>query len=238
MTIKNLSKRSLAIYIGIGLVLGAFVVVALLYKSRGRKHVHSSFDIQPYISAYTSGMISKKGTIQVVFTKDLAPEGKIGQAADSDLLTLSPSVKGELLWSNARTLEFVPRDGFESNQIYEICVDLEELFENVPKEAREFIYTVQTIQQQAGFAASYIHLEAHGSNVEATLKGEISFADVVAMDDVAASLTLKQGDKAVEINLETGLTDRDFRFRSEPIANNDDCELTLIGKKHDMRDAL
>lgn len=238
MTIKNLSKRSLAIYLGIGLVLVAFVVVALLYKSRGRKHVHSSFDIQPYISAYTSGMISKKGTIQVVFTKDLAPEGKIGQAADSDLLTLSPSVKGELLWSNARTLEFVPRDGFESDQIYEVCIDLEELFENVPKEAREFIYTVQTIQQQAGFAASYIHLEAHGSNVEATLKGEISFADVVAMDDVAASLTLKQGDKAVEINLETGLTDRDFRFRSEPLANNQDCELTLKGKKLDMKDDL
>ena len=144
MSNKYLTKRSLIAYAAVALVLVAFVLAAIFYRGRGTRGVHSTFDIQPYISAYTAGVLSKTSSIQVVFARDVAPEGSIGQSADKGLLKLSPKVKGTLLWTNARTLEFTPAEGLESNQLYEVHVALEDLFENLPKEASEFVYSFQT----------------------------------------------------------------------------------------------
>lgn len=227
---KNfLSRRALLVYAGIALVLAVFVVAAFIYRGRG-KAVRSTFDIQPYISAYTAGVISKTSSIQVVFTKDLAPDGAIGQAADKGLLKLSPKVKGDLLWANARTLEFVPKEALESDKMYEVHVALEDLFENLPKEAREFVYTFQTIRQQASCSDAYIHLEANGSKVTATVRALLLFSDVVSLEEVQKGLSLKQGGEKVAVNIENGSDDREFRLISEPLTSEEDCEITFEGK--------
>ena len=229
MSKSILSRRALLVYGGIALVLAVFVVAAFIYRGRGRA-VHSTFDIQPYISAYTAGVISKTSSIRVVFTKDLAPEGAIGQTAKSSLLKLSPKVKGELLWTNARTLEFVPKEPLESDQMYEVQVALEDLFENIPKEAREFVYTFQTIRQQASCTDAYIHLEPSGSNVVATVRALLLFSDVVSLEDVEKGLSLKQGGEKVGINIEQGSDEREFRIVSERLSSEEDCEIIFDGK--------
>ena len=228
---KYLTKRALMAYGAIALVLSAFILAAIFYRGRGTRGVHSTFNIQPYISAYTAGVISKTSSIQVVFARDVAPEGSIGQPADKGLLKLSPKVKGTLLWTNARTLEFTPEEGLESDQLYEVHVALEDLFENLPKEASEFVYSFQTIRQNAAFSKeSYVHLEAKGSSVQARLHAEISFADVVSVEEVKKGLSLKQGGNAVGVEVEQGVTERDFRIISEPLSGEKDCVLSFDGK--------
>lgn len=235
MSNKYLTKRSLIAYAVVALVLVAFVLAAIFYRGRGTRGVHSTFDIQPYISAYTAGVLSKTSSIQVVFARDVAPEGSIGQPADKGLLKLSPKVKGTLLWTNARTLEFTPAEGLESNQLYEVHVALEDLFENLPKEASEFVYSFQTIRQRASFSDLYIHLEGNGSQrARATLRGELSFADVVSLDEVKQGLSLKQGSAPVTLEVEQGTTERDFRILSAPLSSEDNCVLSFDGKHLDI----
>lgn len=231
---KYLSKRSLLVYGAIGGVLLIFVLAAIFYRGRGTRGVHSSFDIQPYISAYTAGMISKTSSIQVVFTRDVAPAGSVGQAADKGLLTFSPKVKGALVWANARTLEFTPNEGFESNQLYEVTVSLEDLFENLPKEAKEFVYSFQTLRQSAAFSGSYIHLEGSGTKMRATLHSELSFADIVALEDVKKGLSLTQSGTSVNVEVEQGASEREFRIISETLSSEKNCELRFEGKHLDM----
>lgn len=230
MTNNFFNRRSLLVYLGIAILVVGFVIAAFFYRDRGGKSVHSTFDIQPYISAYTAGVISKMSSIQVVFTKDVISADKIGQSAESGLLKFYPKVKGDLVWTNARTIEFTPHDGFESDKMYEVHLALEDLFENLPKEAREFVYSFQTIKQCASFSATYTHLEANGSNISATVRGNISFADLVSLDEVQKGLSLTQEGKKIGITLEQGRSDREFRIISNPLSSEMDCELEFDGK--------
>ena len=158
LSLSKKQLRWLGIGVGAAVLLAAFILTIVLYRGSGRgRRLMAGVDFQPYISAYTSGIISRQSTVQVVFTRDLATPEQVGKEASSALLKVSPKVKGELVWANARTLEYVPAQGMQSGESYEVTVRLDKLFDAVPKEAKEFIFNFQTIKQQVDFTDIYYY---------------------------------------------------------------------------------
>ncbi len=100
------------IYVGLALlviVLGSRYFFLKNQKASFRIIEHNSkFD--PYISAYTHGMISKKSPIRIVFRQKMVEISKVNEKVDNDFLDFHPSLDGKLEWINTRTLQFTPND--------------------------------------------------------------------------------------------------------------------------------
>ncbi|MGK0407639.1 MAG: hypothetical protein ACJAZH_001461, partial [Roseivirga sp.] len=68
----------------------------------------------PYIASYTSGLISKKSTINIYFNKDIT-NYSVGDKLDLDIIQFSPKLEGDLILRDKRHLEFSPREVLKSD---------------------------------------------------------------------------------------------------------------------------
>src|SRR4051812_19288873 len=101
-----------------------------------------------YISAYSSGIISRDGSVKVRFATDLIPLTEIGKEVDKSLFSFSPSIEGKTVWVDTRTVEFKPADRLESGTVYNGEVDLSELYDTVPSSLSDFKFQVNTRMQE------------------------------------------------------------------------------------------
>lgn len=95
-----------------------------------------------FITSYTSGMISSKGTFQVGL-KNTPEEWSANQELDSKLFSVSPSVKGKVYYLPNNSLSFVPDDALKHNEQYKVTLHLSK-FTTVPKELKDFHFLVIT----------------------------------------------------------------------------------------------
>jgi alpha-2-macroglobulin len=158
--------------------LGSLIVGMLVLSGcGGQRGASQSVDKQvgwaPFIARHTTGVVSRKADVHVMFTVDVEPPG-----AGSDvrrLLTVSPSLDGEVSLVGPRELVFEPKKSFEPGRIYTVRVDPHGL-RNVPQNLTpfEFTFRVQTPQ----FEVSLQGLESDvASDQQMSLRGTLTSAD-------------------------------------------------------------
>lgn len=228
----------LLVGVGAALFLAAFAVTIFLYRSsRPNLALQASIDFQPYISAYTSGIIPRQSTIRVVFAKDVASPDQLGQPAKSGLVKFSPRIKGQMVWANTRTLEFTPAQPLESGKSYTGEVAIDELFTDVPSKAQTFYFTFQTISQQAEFTHVYYYAVQEGGKVVGCMRGVITTADDADLEKVQEGVSLRQGSKKLDVTLTNGDSERSFYFTSSPVTlEGGDVDYSFKGKPIDAPD--
>ncbi|PIE84795.1 MAG: hypothetical protein CSA07_00155 [Bacteroidia bacterium] len=237
--LSTTSKRN---YILMGGVAAVLILVFTLVVAKYRQHldeeahgVDSAVNFQPYVSAYTSGTVSAQSTVQVVFTQDVAPEGRVGKDADGDLMSFSPDVDGTLTWVNARTLEFVPEGALESGRSYRVRVAIEDLFENVPEEAEVLVFTIHTLKQGLGFRnlSYYARVEkgaGGGQEVVSYARGEIRTADATTVEKVKEGLMADLDGRELSPEVESAGGDREYRFSVRLPGEGDQVNVKFRGK--------
>jgi uncharacterized protein YfaS (alpha-2-macroglobulin family) len=126
----------------------AIVIIAIPFifaacTNKQEPDSHSPFHAK--ISAFTSGQISARAPIMIEFS---APVDKAvpGQKANENLISISPSVKGEAAWAGNRTLIFKPFENLPSGRKFKVEVDLPKL---LPNEQASFFFTFRTVPQNA-----------------------------------------------------------------------------------------
>lgn len=128
----------------------------------------------PYIEAYTSGVISKTGSIRIQLAAGLPTTHSIGQEVKEDFFSFSPSVKGKTVWTDARTIEFRPEENLQANQLYEVEFELGQAAK-VPEKFKRFRFTFQTLKP--AFSVTEQGLRSSGDKINMTLTGELQTAD-------------------------------------------------------------
>lgn len=101
----------------------------------------------PYLSAYTSGEISRTSPVEVRFSREMVPPERVGQALAGGLFTLDPGVKGAATWQNTRTLVFSPEGPLPSGKEYEYRIDLKEIRDSLPEMPDVFVHRFRTMPQ-------------------------------------------------------------------------------------------
>src|SRR5687768_5824037 len=96
---------------------GLLALVLIIVFAPGRKPNVQDVEKPPfkpehsaYISAYSSGLIPKNGTIKVRFAHDLIPLNEVGKEVEKSLFSFTPSMKGKTVWLDTRTVEFRPEE--------------------------------------------------------------------------------------------------------------------------------
>jgi alpha-2-macroglobulin len=170
-----------------------------------------------YISAYTSGMVSKKATVRMVLMNDCKDSVTLNTPLDNNLFDFSPSIEGKIVWKDARTVEFRPEKDLEGGQIYETSFDLSKVAKVEETEFEEFNFKFRVIPQS--FLVNYNGLKIIDNQTakDYAFTGDISTADVVDNVEMEKILSAKYDAKGMPVKW-THKDGRTHSFAIEPLS--------------------
>ena len=142
------------------------------------KYTYVNPEYSTYISAFTSGDVSRGKAIKVVLTQPIdTSKFRIGEALSDDLFDLSPGINGIARYSDPYTIEFVPEKWFKSGLKYEVAFDLKSISKDVPDELKEFNFNFFTIDLDYNILMKGI--DKNSSYEKVNIGGEVIFTDVI-----------------------------------------------------------
>lgn len=214
--------------IGISLII---VVIGVLTSFNGCKHHQAESttkDYSSYISAYTNGIISNRSVIKIVFASDFAGNNVAGTVADSKLISISPSIKGEMMWTDSRTIELTPYNPLPEDKEYAVTVSLDRLVKNIPSGYEEFEFSFRTIKQSMEVAINGLEFYQEASKMERRLNGVVNTADFADVNAIKSTIAAEQGSDKLEITWESASDGKTHRFWVENIKQgNTPSKVTL-----------
>jgi uncharacterized protein YfaS (alpha-2-macroglobulin family) len=177
--------------------------------------------VSSYIYAYSSGTVSRADLIKVRFTQPAVSEDQFGIAQEKKLLDLSPAASGSTFWEDAYTLVFQP-DGFlNSGTTYLATVQLDEIFPNVPSDARSFEFDFRT--RELRFTVEVEGLESPDPTdlSKQEVKGWVQSTDAVLPENLDGFLTASQNGRALPIRWSAGGGKNNFQFAIGQVSRGD-----------------
>jgi len=156
-----------------------------------------------YVSAYTTGYISKNSSITIKLAnpvKSAAP----GQEIQQNVFSFEPAIKGSALWEDDRTIVFKPASELKSGQRYKTIFLLDKLIE-VPADRREFKFTFECIPQNFTVKVDGISVYDAKDLSRVKLTGSIQTADLISNEQAENMITAMQNGNPLQISYEHGI---------------------------------
>ncbi len=221
--------KSKRLFIVLGIVALLIICAATIYfyliGSRARL---PQKDFSSYVSAYTSGVISTRGSIRVVFTSNIARYEEVGRETDQKTFRIKPSVKGSLIWLDERTLEFKPSDPLSGDKVFQVSVALNRLIDNLPKGFEEFSFSFRTIKQSMEVRVGGIEFYDDASRLERRISGRVLTADYADSDRIHETLKASQQGKNLEVTWESSFDGRSHRFWIEGVTQSNEADMVVL----------
>lgn len=209
------------------------ILSSCFFSRPGINEVNPAFG--QYISAYTSGMVSRKTTVRIelaegyysshplknvpAFQDSVAAAiyyaSRLAALPDSSLLkdifSFEPEVKGKAMWINDRIIEFVPEEALPVNQLYNVKFKLASVLD-VPKEFKEFRMQFSTYPQNLFVTVD--GLRAYDDyNIEfQKLTGKISTSDYEDTTAIRKSIKVLQNGKSLPVQLSFSYNSNEYYF--------------------------
>ncbi len=181
----------------IGLVLLSGIFVTCGQRDQERPEVAPQDPLwSQFISAHTSGLVSKKAKIRVLFASDVIDQDQLGETPGS-VLRVDPHLAGIITFSSPREIVLVPEQDLESGRHYRVTIEARGL-DGIPAKLDRYEFVFQVIEQQ-------FEVNIEGLNASATtegemiLKGSILTADVEDADPIEKMLSASYLDATLPV---------------------------------------
>lgn len=147
-----------------------------------------------YISAYTNGRISSRSLITVQLAKEVAQ-----QYQKENVISFFPDLKGETRWVTSRVLEFEPTAPLNPGESYLAKLDLKALGMSPSREAEEFQFMVEVIQQDFDIRITGLISDESDPMRKQIVKGVVQTADYADTAQLAKALRVDQRGEELDI---------------------------------------
>ncbi len=223
-----MNKKKL-IYIGSGLLAVVLIVVALYFVFRKAQVNSNNPEFGKYISAYTSGVVSKSTSIKVRILSSVADKIENKNELPKQLFDFQPSVKGTYFWADNNTIEFKPEENLKSSEKYLIEFHLNKLINDVPSDLKNFVFEIQTIKQN--FEVS---IDEQKTVDKKTLQwqkaiGTLKTADIEVLEKIQKTLEATQNGNKLKISWRAEADLKTYTFEIDSI-KRDKQESTVLVK--------
>ena len=178
------------------LILLAFLAAC---QPKAPQDVSSLSTENPYVFAYTSGIISAADPIVVEFTDHVIDDDQLGKEVTSGLLSFSPNISGVLSWDNTRTLRFTPDNFLPARATYQAKLQVGKLQKSARAEDRVFSFEFQTKAQNLALEVDNLRPVSNSDLSKQEINGTIYTSDVALPENLEASLNAKQGQQKLNI---------------------------------------
>ena len=193
-----------------------------------------------YISAYTSGMISRKTSIRIELAKGyfethpvlnkstvkdttllaVAEPAQLIVLPDSNLLedifSFEPKVKGKAIWISDRIIEFIPAETLPVNQLYNVKFNLEDVMV-VPDDFETFRFQFSTFPQNLFVTVDGLRTYDDYNIEWQKLTGKLTTSDNEDTSAIRKTLTVTQNGKKMPVNLSYSYNNNEFYFYVDSI---------------------
>ena len=177
-----------------------------------------------YISGYTSGIISTKSDIRVVFAFDNT-DWLPNQNLDKSIMKITPSVDGKLVALSLNTIGFIPDGELLPDTEYRITLQLGKITDT-PKELREFNFSVKTIKQD--FIVNTRDIQSYSKDWQ-YLNGILTTSDEMNFETAVKLLHVTQGNKKLNVKFDKHMSSsKEFHFIIDSIQRKADDSHILI----------
>lgn len=204
------------------LIVALLILTVALGCKRSPQQVSNSANYVNYISAYTSGLVSKEASVRIVLAKPSPNFSGANTPVSSKVLNFSPDVAGTLIWQDSQTLLFTPDGALEVGTAYLCELNLSAIFTDVPAELETFTFNFQVLPEE--YAPQNINLKTYNnSNLHYyRLEGELLAADVAQMDEILPLLEARQKGKKLGIKWQQNADRRTHTFVVDSIVREEE----------------
>jgi uncharacterized protein YfaS (alpha-2-macroglobulin family) len=175
----------------------------------------------PYISAYTSGVISVNAAI-VVRLAEAHNAFEQNAIIEQKLFELSPSVAGDAYWITPTTVEFRPKERLKSDQAYKVTFLVSNLIADAKSDNKTFKFSLATIKPSFITNVDPLELQHDEDAGAYVLKGEVLTADYVDIHKLEAVLHATMAGQKADIKWEHFQANKKHTFRINDINTSDD----------------
>lgn len=172
-----------------------------------------------YVSAYTSGMVSRRSPIRIELTDEVASalNKHLKDSTDlEDLFEIEPAIKGHVVRSENHVIEFVPDEVLPVDQFYDVHFDLEEIAE-VKSGFEDFHFQFATYRQELFVTVDGLY-DYDEYNLEwRELRGSLLTSDYEDTTLLRKTLTVTQHGKNLPIRLEKSYEEHKWFFYVDSI---------------------
>ncbi len=183
----------------------------------------SAADVNTYVYAYTSGVISKTDPIRIRFAQPVVTADQIGEEVPGGILSFSPGISGNGSWEDELTLLFQPEEWLRSSTQYHATVNLKKLIPDVPSSDREFAFSFKTRDQYLNVTFDGLRAPNPNNLRKQELSGKVATADIAAAEEIAQTLSAVQNGQSLQINWQNGGESRSHAFVISNIERTEDA---------------
>ncbi len=186
----NTMKLSI-LFVALALLLGACTTE----QKPTRIQYNPSYD--DYLSAFTDGEISKKSSIKVAFQEEVT--ASVSTPIYPSPFSFEPHLKGEAVWSDKQTIEFIPSEDLKSGQIYTATLNLSDILPQIPADLSDFVFQFKAKDQFINVSPLASTVTKDKNNTWMQLKGQLITHDVEDIESIEKVLTAYNGATQLEI---------------------------------------
>jgi uncharacterized protein YfaS (alpha-2-macroglobulin family) len=177
------------IIIGSAIVLGLLALgygISRLIQTSGNRALSQEYrTIDPafsaYIHSFTSGFVSRQSPVRIRLQEAFAGTAPLNTALKEAYFSFRPALKGQTIWKDAQTLEFIPSEPLKPGTVYEGTFHLDRLTD-VRKELKTFGFRFQTVKQSLQLQAGDLKCYQAADYSFYSLSGTVASADVAEED--------------------------------------------------------
>lgn len=189
-----------------------------------------------HISAFTSGIVSSETSIKIhlvdPFDGDIEPMKRV----EKSLFSFSPKIEGEMVWNDAQTIEFIPKEVLKSGETYTGSFELGDI-KSVEKDLSVFKFQFTIIEQAIDVEADGLRAYDSKSIKYQQFIGNVIAADVIQEDVLSKSIQVRVNGSLAKIKWERQADRRMYRMLVDSVERNDNAGEIIIswdGSKADI----
>ncbi|MCK5678141.1 MAG: hypothetical protein KAH72_06665, partial [Flavobacteriaceae bacterium] len=190
----------------------AFFMISLFFIQCDKEQISKPIDsgFTGYISAFTSGVISKKSTIKIRLT-EAHNEAKINEQISDDLFEFTPNIEGNAYWLDSQTIEFKPNEKLPSGKLFEAEFFLSKLL-SVPKKLKTLEFQFQILKQ--AIDVDFLGMESIDKQdlKWQIINGSVLTYDYAESDNIENSFMALQNGKELSVRWEHNVEGKKHQF--------------------------
>lgn len=184
-----------------------------------------------YLSHHTSGPISRRDKIRIVFANDVVTEEQVGQSAAA-VVQLYPDVEGSVTFANTHEIIMVPAADLEPERAYRVTVSRGELM-GLPEELDRYEFLVEVIRQE--FEVGVTGLSPDPDNDSSmVLRGTLVTADIEDADRIERVVTAAFQTQLLDVEWQHDPDGRHHEFTVVGIRRQGDNQNLLLAWNGDV----
>ena len=207
------------------LSLAASVVLFSCKKETSQESTNNLFKFKEYINYTTSGVVSIAESIKIDLAKEVE-SWEPNQKVSGDLVSISPSIDGELSVLNTQSLLFQHSKNLQPNTEYTVTVNLGEIYANIPSKFKTYTFKFKTIEQNLAVATT--NFQSYDKEWQ-YIEGYIKTADIIELEKVKTLISATQKNKKISIKWKySDSINTQFNFKIDSVQRfENDSEVLL-----------